>query len=126
VSEMLSYEEFQLPSAPSVGSHCGKQSKASSYVMWRMITFGMLLTRTCALRMRASEPRPTSVVLLVRLTRIRFCCFVCAATRAVSSGPLGTRVRPQVAGSNGTRYASSESTHTGVPLFLGALLCSCG
>jgi hypothetical protein len=95
---MLSYCEFQFPLEPSVGSHWGKQSNASSNVRLRTITLFALLSRTWAPTIVASAPRPTMVVFDGTLIRIRRCWLAWDARRAVSSGPLGA-FRPHVAGS---------------------------
>src|SRR5512142_249218 len=105
---MLSYWEFQLPAEPSVGSHAGKQSKASSKVMFRMITLSMPFTYTLAPTSVASLPSPTIVVFGVTVIRTRFCWFPCDALRAVSCVPLGTFFPQGPAGSYAVRYALSE------------------
>ena len=95
----MSYSLFQLPSDPSVGSHCGKQSLTAVWLRLRMITLDEPSIWRDSPLIPACEPAPMIVVLLGTFATIVCFCLAAAARRASSSAPSGSRSVPQTAGS---------------------------
>src|SRR5213592_4206001 len=81
---MLSYCEFQFPWLPSVGSHCGKQSYASTNVRLRMMTLSTWSTTRFTPTRRAPST-PTIVVFGLTFSCTRGACFLGCAARALRS-----------------------------------------
>ncbi len=96
----LSYSEFQLPSAVSVGSHCGKQSSGLSRVTLRTMTLSTFLIWRLAPLKPASLPTPTMVVLAGTFALMYLSWSAAEARRrpsGLSSGsPSRFRSRPHV------------------------------
>lgn len=89
-----------MPSSPSVGSHCGKQSSVSANVRLRTMTLPTFWIWSMPPVMPALVPgTPTIVVLAGTLKTMFAACFFCAAARADSWVPEGSLARPYADGS---------------------------
>ena len=98
-TETLSYAEFQLPTAVSVGSQTGKQSYASATVRFRTMTLCASRIRMLAPTICASSPTPTRVTFEPTCWSVVVAWIAAAAMRAFSSGPLGLTLPHGPAGS---------------------------